>query len=151
VDVLVYLVLAGNGIAAGVFAGTLLGGVPLLLALPPDRYVHAHGYLATRYDPFMPVTLATSAMLDMSLAIILDSAISRALFGLAGAFLVSVMVVSVTKTVPINKWVVTLDPARLPSDWAARDPRRRWRTWNLTRSCLAVAALAVNLVAAASN
>lgn len=138
--------LAGNGVAAGVFAGTVLGGVPLLLALPPDRYVHAHGFLATRYDPFMPVTLALTALLDLVLAIA-GSGGSRVLFAVAGVLLLGVMTVSVTKTVPINRWVVSLDPQRLPADWDQRDPRGSWNTWNRVRTALAVAGLMVNVVA----
>jgi hypothetical protein len=61
---------------------------------------------------------------------------------------ISVMVVSVTRTVPINRWVVGLDPDNMPDDWADRDPRQTWRTWNAVRSSLAAAALTVGLVAA---
>lgn len=140
------LAVAGNGIAAGVFAGTVLGGVPLLLALPPDRYVHAHGFLATRYDPFMPVTLAVTALLDLGLAIGGPGG-SRVPFAIAGLLLLGVMTVSLTKTVPINKWVVSLDPQRLPADWDERDPRGSWNTWNRVRTGLAMAGLVVNVVA----
>jgi uncharacterized membrane protein len=149
-DVLIPLVLAGNGVAVGVFAGTILGGVPLLLALPPDRYVHAHRFLATRYDPFMPVTIVLTAVLDIAIAVLARHALTTALFATAALLVISVMVVSVTRTVPINRWVVGLDPDNLPADWSRQDPRERWRTWNAVRSSLAAAALAVNLVAAAS-
>jgi uncharacterized membrane protein len=146
-EVLMALALAGNGVAVGVFAGTILGGVPLLLALPPDRYVHAHGFLATRYDPFMPVTLAGTAVLDIVLAALIRDWAVAPIFLLAGLLVISVMVVSVTRTVPINKWVTAQDPARMPDDWERQDPRARWRTWNAVRSSLATAALVVNLVA----
>jgi uncharacterized membrane protein len=146
-EVLMALALAGNGVAVGVFAGTVLGGVPLLLALPPDRYVHAHGFLATRYDPFMPVTLALTALLDITLAIVHRDWVVAPIYLLAGLLVIAVMVVSVTRTVPINKWVTAQDPARMPDDWERHDPRERWRTWNLVRSSLAAAALLVNLVA----
>jgi len=149
-EVLMLLAIATNGVAAGVFAGTVLGGVPLLLALPPDRYVHAHRFLATRYDPFMPVTLACTALLDGVLAALVPAVASRVLFALAGALVVSVMVVSVTKTVPINKWVVSLNPEALPADWTQRDPRDQWRRWNGVRTMLATFGLLMNLAAAAS-
>ncbi|GAA3732082.1 putative membrane protein [Spinactinospora alkalitolerans] len=150
VEVLVPLVICTNGVAAGVFAGTLLGGVPLLLALPPDRYIHAHRFLATRYDPFMPVTLAVTVVLDVLLAGFAEGVAARVLFGLAAATLVSVMAVSLTKTVPINKWVVGLDPEAVPRDWHSRDPRAQWKRWNTVRSYLCAAGLIVNLAAAVS-
>jgi uncharacterized membrane protein len=147
-DVLILFALAANAVAVGVFAGTILGGVPLLLALPPERYVHAHGFLATRYDPFMPVTLAGTAVLYLVIAILVTGVPATALFLLAALLVISVMVVSVTRTVPINRWVVGLDPDNMPDDWADRDPRQTWQTWNAVRSSLAAAALVVGLVAA---
>ncbi|MFD0773559.1 anthrone oxygenase family protein [Streptomonospora algeriensis] len=147
-EILVPLVISTNAVATGVFAGTLLGGVPLLLALPPDRYIHAHGFLATRYDPFMPLTLATTVVLDAALAGLVQDPAGRLLFGSAGAVLVSVMAVSLIKTVPINKWVVGLDPEALPEDWERRDPRPKWQRWNAVRSYLCAIGLAVNLAAA---
>jgi len=145
-ELLMAVVVAGNGVAAGVFAGTLLGGVPLLMALPPDRYVHAHRFLSTRYDPFMPVTLALTALLDLGLAFFGPEP-GRPVFGLARLLLIAVMTVSVTRTVPINRWIGTLDPERLPADWDQRDPRASWNTWNRVRSGLAIAALFVNVAA----
>jgi uncharacterized membrane protein len=73
------------------------------------------------------------------------------LFLLACLLTISVMVVSVTRTVPINQWVVGLDPDDMPADWADRDPRQTWRTWNAVRSSLAIAALAVGLIAATTT
>jgi hypothetical protein len=39
----------------------------------------------------------------------------------------------------------------MPADWADRDPRQTWRTWNAVRSSLAIAALAVGLIAATTT
>ncbi|MFJ9584819.1 anthrone oxygenase family protein [Streptomyces acidicola] len=147
IELLMALVVAGNGVAAGVFAGTVLGGVPLLRSLPPDRYVHAHGFLATRYDPFMPVTLALSALTDIVLAFTAPTSAARALFGCATVVLLGVMTVSVMKTVPINRWVVTLDPQAVPDDWERVDPRRDWQRWNAVRSSLCALGLLLNLAA----
>ncbi|MFB6834678.1 anthrone oxygenase family protein [Streptomyces hydrogenans] len=146
-ELLMALVLAGNGVAAGVFAGTVLGGVPLLMSLPPQGYVHAHRFLATRYDPFMPVTLAASALIDIVLAFTAPTGTARTLYGVAAVVLLSVMTVSVTKTVPINRWVVTLTPESMPDDWETVDPRRDWQRWNAVRSSLCVLGLFVNLAA----
>jgi uncharacterized membrane protein len=147
-QVLTLLPIATSGIAAGVFAGTVLGGVPLLLALPPDRYIHAHRFLATRYDPFMPVTLACTALLDLVLAASTHTVAGHLLYGLAAALVLATMVVSVSKTVPINKWVLSLTAETLPDDWARHDPRDQWKRWNLVRTTLTAGGLLVNLVAA---
>ncbi|GII80957.1 hypothetical protein Sru01_59390 [Sphaerisporangium rufum] len=148
-NVLMLLALTGNGLAAGVLLGTVLGGVPLLLALPPARYVHAHGFLAQRYDPFMPVTLAGTAVADAALAFLAPDVTGHVLYALAALTVASVMTISVTKNVPINKYLISLDPDTLPDDWERRDPRYRWRTWNAVRTALTVTALAINLVASA--
>ncbi|WP_406728639.1 DUF1772 domain-containing protein [Streptomyces sp. GD-15H] len=147
IELMMALVLAGNGVAAGVFAGTVLGGVPLLMSLSPEGYVHAHRFLATRYDPFMPVTLAASALIDAVLAFTAPTGTARLLYGLAGVVLLGVMTVSVTKTVPINRWIVTLTPQTMPDDWDNADPRRDWQRWNAVRSSLCVLGLLINLAA----
>ncbi len=150
IEALALLAVAGNGVAVGVFMGTVLGGVPLLLVLPAERYVQAHGFLATRYDPFMPITLAATAVIDLISGASAGTVASRVLFTAAAVTIASVMVVSLTKTVPINRWVTSLDPTHVPPDWERHDPRRRWRTWNLVRTVLAVTGLLINLAAAGS-
>jgi uncharacterized membrane protein len=57
--------------------------------------------------------------------------------------------VSIVKNVPVNKWMRTLDPDRLPTDFDDRDPRRYWGFWNRVRSFLAVTALVANCAALA--
>ncbi|MEV5708056.1 DUF1772 domain-containing protein [Actinoallomurus sp. NPDC052274] len=143
---IVLLALVGNGIAVGVFCGTVLGGVPLLLALPGEQYVRAHGFLATRYDPFMPITIATTVLADILGAIMASPLAAHLLCAVATILMASVMTVSVTKNVPINRWVSSQDPQALPSDWPTR--RLRWQKWNAIRTALATTALAVNLAAA---
>ncbi|WP_131737007.1 DUF1772 domain-containing protein [Actinomadura roseirufa] len=145
-EVLMLVALMGNAVAVGVFCATVLGGVPLLLALPGEQYVHAHGFLATRYDPFMPITILVTALSDLALVAAGPGAGIRVLGGAAGLAMVSVITVSITKNVPINHWVAAQDPASLPADWPER--RSRWRRWNAIRSALACSALAVNLAAA---
>ncbi|WP_433254626.1 anthrone oxygenase family protein [Streptosporangium sp. CA-135522] len=150
ITILMLVTLIGNGLAAGVLLSTVLGGVPLLLSLPPARYVHAHGFLAQRYDPFMPVTLAATAVLDVVLAWRTPGLTGQVLYAAAAVTVGTVMVISVTKNVPINKWLISLDPDELPLDWERRDPRYRWRTWNLVRTVLAVTGLLINFAASAS-
>ncbi|HEY4020388.1 MAG TPA: DUF1772 domain-containing protein [Pseudonocardiaceae bacterium] len=144
--VLVPLVLLANGLAAGVLVGTQLGGWPLLVSLPPDRYVHAHAFFATRYDPFMPICFIATVGGDVALAVV---TVPRVLFILAALFLAGAITVSLRKNVPVNKWVRSLDPEHLPADFASRDPRRHWGTWNTTRAALAVAGLLANCLALA--
>lgn len=144
--IMMLIALMGNAMAVGVFCATVLGGVPLLLALPGEQYVYAHGFLATRYDPFMPITIIATAASDLSLVATGPGAVVRLLGGVAGIIMISVITVSLTKNVPINHWVAAQDPRSLPADWTER--RNRWRRWNAVRSGLAGSALAVNLAAA---
>nr|CAM34341.1 hypothetical protein [Streptomyces tendae] len=142
--VVVPLVLLANGLAAGVLVGTQLGGWPLLAALPPDRYVHAHAFFAGRYDPFMPVCFIGTLLGDVLLAGGQAPCAARVLFAVGALLTATAMVVSVTKNVPVNRWIRTLDPEALPADFAGRDPRAKWGAWNRTRCVLAVFALLLN-------
>lgn len=140
-QVLVPLVVLAHGLAAGVLVGTQLGGWPLLVALPPERYVRAHAFCSTRYDPFMPACLLGAIAGDALLALLAPSTGARMLFALAAGCAAATVTISVVKNVPVNRWVRTLDPDRLPDDFADRDPRRDWGAWNRARSRLAVLAL----------
>lgn len=146
-QILALAALTCNALAVGVFCGTLLGGVPLLLALPGEEYVHAHGFLATRYDPFMPITILLTVLADAVLAAAGPGLGLRIAGGFAAVLMLSVITISVTRNVPINRWVAAQDPGSLPDDWPAR--RIRWGRWNAARSALAALALAANLTAAA--
>ncbi|GAA2598324.1 DUF1772 domain-containing protein [Streptomyces axinellae] len=136
-----------NGLAAGVLLGTQLGGWPLLAALPADRYVHAHAFFATRYDPAMPLCLLGTLAGDLWLAAISPGPAARALFVAGAALAAATITISLTKNVPVNKWVQKLDPDDLPDDFAERDPRWRWGAWNQRRSALTGLALVVNCAA----
>lgn len=144
-QLLVPLALLGSGLAAGGLMISSLGGAPLLLTLPTDQYVPVHQFLVTRFDPFMPISLCGALVADAILAFTAATAIVHVLAGTAAALLVIAVVVSLTKNVPINKWVSRLDPSALPEDFERLDPRVRWRNWNLVRTALAVTALFVNV------
>jgi uncharacterized membrane protein len=148
-DVLLPLALLGSGFAAGGLMIASLGGAPLLLSLPTDRYIPVHKFLVTRFDPFMPISMCTALVCDAIAAFVAPAGAGRALFATASLALVAAMVVSMTGNVPINRWISTVDPQRLPADWERLDPRVRWRNWNLVRTALAVAALAANAAAVA--
>jgi uncharacterized membrane protein len=143
-NVLLPLALICSGFAAGGLMIASLGGAPLLCSLPTDRYIPIHQFLVTRFDPFMPISMTSALLLDFAMAVIAPVPASRVLAGTAGLLLLGAMVVSLVKNVPINRWVATLDPDRVPADWARIDPRIRWRNWNVVRTVLAVSALFVN-------
>ncbi|MCW7945630.1 hypothetical protein AAW14_27360 [Streptomyces hygroscopicus] len=139
------LVLLLNGLAAGVLFGTQLGGFPYLASLPVDRYVHAHAFFGTRYDPAMPLCLVGTVGCDVGLAFLAPEPAARAAFAVAGALATATAVISVTRNAPVNRWMRTLDPDNLPADFT--DPRRSWGAWNRRRSLLTIAALVVNCAA----
>lgn len=143
------LALIGNAVTAGIMLSTVIGIVPMMLAVPYGRYVEMIQFLWPRYDPFMPIVHALTCVLNVVLAVVAPSAAQRTLFGAAAVTLAVVMAISVIKNVPVNRYVMSLDPQHRPEDWAQRDPRRRWRNWNLARTSLALAALAANAVGAA--
>lgn len=144
IRVLLPLALMGSGLAAGGLMISALGGAPLLLTLSTKDYIPIHQFLVTRFDPFMPIALMTGLVADVALAATAPNAAARGLAAVGAALLVAAVAVSVTKNVPINKWVSRLDPQRPPADWAAVDPRTRWRNWNLVRTALAMLALLCN-------
>ena len=144
IAVLAPLVLLTAGLSAGVLTGTVLGGAPLLMVLPTERYVHAHGFFATRYDPFMPVCLLLTLVGDLVLAV-LAAGPAAGVFAVAGLLAGSVATISLVKNAPVNRWMATLDPERLPEDF--KDPRREWVAWNKLRTGLAVGSLVGNVVA----
>lgn len=146
ISILVPLAVLTNGVAAGVMFSTVIGIVPMTSTLPYDRYVQTIRFLWPRYDPFMPIANAAAFVLDAIVAILAGDATARAVFIVAAVLLGTVMAISVVKNVPINKYVTSLDPARQPPDWADRDPRVRWRNWNLLRTSLALVALTANVV-----
>jgi hypothetical protein len=145
--VLLAVAVLANGVAAGIMLATVIGIVPFMLAMSYSRYVETVSFLWPRYDPMMPILNVLVAGLDIVVASTARGPASP-LAGVAGALLIVVITVSVAKNVPINKYVTALDPQHRPADWAQRDPRVRWRNWNLARTTLAVAALAVNVTAA---
>lgn len=146
-NALVPVVLMANGMGAGVLMGTQLGGWPLLESLPPSRYVRTHVFLATRYDPFMPIALVGTAVGDAVLAAVAGGLIPAALFLVAGALALATVVVSLTVNVPVNRWIRTLDPQALPADFATLDPREHWGRWNRVRTVFTVSGLAANCIA----
>lgn len=145
--ILLPFALVGNGLVAGGMMIAFLGGAPLLLRLPKEQYVPVHRFLVSRFDPFMPICLLTALVADLTLVATAPEVPVRALSATAAVLLVAAITVSLTKNVPINRWVAALDPDDLPADWESVDPRRRWRDWNAVRTALAAVALLFNALA----
>ncbi|GIF07075.1 hypothetical protein Asi03nite_46130 [Actinoplanes siamensis] len=144
---LIPVVLLAAGLAAGVMMWTQLGGWPLLSTLPPDRYVYTHAFFAGRYDPFMPACMLVAGAGDVALAVLVEPPPARWLFALAGLLGALCIAISISRNVPVNRWIRTLDPDNLPADFAAVDPRRSWGGWNRLRAVLSIAAFALNCLA----
>ncbi|MFI6448783.1 anthrone oxygenase family protein [Kitasatospora sp. NPDC050543] len=147
-QILLPLALIGSGMGAGGLMIASLGGAPLLLSLPVDRYIPVHQFLVTRFDPFMPICMITAMLADIAAATLSDGS-ARGPEGVAAVLLLGAIVVSLVKNVPINKWVGTLEPGVVPPDWERIDPRVRWRNWNVVRTAFVVIALLANALAAA--
>ncbi|MEJ3750907.1 DUF1772 domain-containing protein [Actinomycetes bacterium KLBMP 9797] len=144
---LVTLALLGSGLAAG---GLMIAarGAPLLLRLPTEQYVPVHQFLVTRFDPIMPIAILVGLVSDLVLAF--DAAPNRAaqtLYGAAALLLLCTISVSLTRNVPINRWVASLDPDALPENFDQLDRRTRWVSWNLVRTVLAISAFTANVAA----
>ncbi|MCX4738521.1 MULTISPECIES: anthrone oxygenase family protein [Streptomyces] len=148
VQILLPVALFAGGLAAGGLAISVLAA-PLFTTLPTGMYVPVHKGLVTRFDPFMPVSLLSCLLCDLALAALGDRTAVRLLAALAALLLAAAMTVSLTRNVPINRWLSTLDPQDLPVDFDRLDPRERWIRWNRVRGSLAVAALLTNVAAAA--
>lgn len=149
VRVLLPLALLATGLAAGGLAISVLAA-PLFTTLPTGTYVPVHKGLVTRFDPFMPISLLSGLLCDIALTAAADGLAIRLLTGLAAVLLACAMTVSLTKNVPINRWLATLDPQDLPTDFERLDPRERWIRWNRVRGGCAIAALVANVAAAAT-
>ncbi|WP_020673784.1 anthrone oxygenase family protein [Amycolatopsis nigrescens] len=145
--ILVPLVLLANGLAAGVLLATQLGGWPFLRVLPDADYVRAHAFFSTRYDPWMPLCLIVTFLGDLTLAVTADGTVAQSLFATSALLALATGVISLTKNVPGNRYVQTLEPAQLPADFTERDPRPVWGPWNRRRSLLGMLAFLVNCLA----
>ncbi|MGH3921973.1 MAG: anthrone oxygenase family protein [Pseudonocardiaceae bacterium] len=150
---LVPLALFANGIAAGVMLGNAIGLGALVPRLSYGRYVDLIKFMWPRYDPILPILNVLAFGLDIAIVVAVHGEPGGSgavgLFGLSAALLAVLMVISVTKNVPMNKYVTALDPANPPDDWPERDPRASWTKWNQVRVALSLAALIGSLAGAA--
>jgi uncharacterized membrane protein len=137
-----------NGVAAGIMLSTVVGIVPLMLALPYRRYVAMVQFMWPRYDPLMPILNAGALLLTVAAAALAGAGPARPMLVAGAVLLAAVLTISITKNVPVNRFVGSLDPDRPPTDWHRVDPRARWRAWNLARTVINLLAFATNVTGA---
>ena len=147
IHLLLPLLLLANGMAAGGLMIALLGGAPLMFVLPIPDYIVVQKFLTTRFDPFMPICLIVTILMDGTLAATTPTAPFRWLALVSCVLTASAISVSLTRNFPINKFVRKLDPENIPENWSEVDPRVRWRNWNAVRTTLTVTALLLNVIA----
>lgn len=138
--------LVASGLVAGVLLWSAVCGVPLLRALPAEGYVRTHQFWANRFEPFQPLCVLLTAVLD-GVLVVLSPGPAAVAFTVGAVGALAVIAVSVTRNVPVKKWVLSLSADALPADWDRRDPRREWGRWNLVRTVLACLVLAANAAA----
>ncbi|MFJ2115907.1 MULTISPECIES: anthrone oxygenase family protein [unclassified Streptomyces] len=142
-------VLLCNGLAAGVLTASELGQFPLMVRLPADQYIRTHAFFSTRYDPFMPTCLLLTVLGDLVLAVTADDPLVQGLSGAAALLSAGAVIIALTRNVPLNNWVRSLDPQDPPRDWRRR--RAAWGRWNLRRCLLVAAALVANCAIVATS
>jgi hypothetical protein len=138
-----------NGAAVGIMLSTVVGIVPMMLAQPYRDYVQTVQFLWPRFDPLMPILNGSAFVLGAFSALAVGDTAARASLTAAAVLLGGVITISVTRNVPVNRFVGGLDPDRQPVDWARLDPRQRWQRWNLARTALATLAFGANVTATA--
>ncbi|RBQ16120.1 DUF1772 domain-containing protein [Spongiactinospora rosea] len=147
-ELLLPVALFTNGIAAGVLVGTMLGVVPFYRTLGAPEYVRAHAFSSTRYDPFQPICLVTTLIIDTIVAITLDAFTARVLCAAAAVTTLGVILISLSRNVPMNRWIVRQDPDAMPADWDLTSFRENWARWNGMRALVALLAFVLNISAA---
>ncbi len=134
-----------NGIAAGIMLSTVIGIVPMFRALPYTGYVQMVQFMRPRFDPIMPISNGGALLID--LVLVATGRRGIVLHVAAVLLLAAVITISVSRNVPVNRYLMSLDPQEPPDDWAETDPRRRWQRWNNIRTGLAVLAFLCNAAA----
>lgn len=142
--------LAANGLGTGIMLATVIGVAPYQGVQSYREYVSGVRFMWPRFDPAMPLLNITALLAYLVHAVVLDeSATARSGFAISSALLLCTVSISVTKNLPVNRYVAGLDPAHQPVDWADRDPRRRWRRWNVVRTGSALTAFVVAVLTTA--
>jgi uncharacterized membrane protein len=134
-----------NGVAAGIMLSTVIGIVPMMRALPYTGYVRMVQFMRPRFDPIMPISNGSALVVDAVL--VATAQRGSELRICAAVLLAAVIAISVSKNVPVNRYVMSLNADEPPENWAEVDPRTRWKTWNDIRTSCAVLAFLCNVAA----
>jgi uncharacterized membrane protein len=139
--------------SAGVQLGTLwimkTSILPLLNALPYDRYVNTCQLIDMHV--FHPIALWNGIVatgLGATLVFLAPTQVAAALFGLGSAFMLLVGATSEGVNRPIWRQIERWSPRRIAAGWAAK--RRTWHLAHQVRTFAAVGALLAFAGAAAS-
>lgn len=137
-EALLWLFLLLTGVLAGVLVAVETAVVPMLVALPGDRFAETHRLLDPGFDPLMPrvnkVTLATGVVL----VVLVDGVPATVALAAAVLGVVGVALVSETVNVRLNRRIEAWGDGAPPSGWSAL--RHRWTRANRLRTVFAVLA-----------
>lgn len=150
VEVLAVTFVLLAGVLAGVLVGVQLAVVPMLAALPGERYVEVHRLLDPGFDPFMPRFNKVALAIGLVLTVFAPGLTAKGLFASSVLCIVGVALVSEIFNVRMNRRIDTWDTTRMPAEWRA--VRTRWGAWNRVRTVISVVGFATavaGMVAAA--
>jgi hypothetical protein len=142
----VFVLLTGG--LAGVLAGVELAVVPMLAALPGDRFIEVHRLLDRRFDPTMPRTAQLALITGLTLVIITPGTAGRVAFGLALSAVVAVALISELGNVRMNRRIDSWPPGDPPDGWTVL--RAGWARANRVRTAAAAAGFLAAVIGAVS-
>ncbi|MFC6883285.1 MULTISPECIES: anthrone oxygenase family protein [Actinomadura] len=146
-DVLLAVFLLLSGALAGVLFTVEVAIVPVVAALPGERYVQVHRLLDRRFDPLMPRVNKVALAICVLLVVLAGGVWPRVAIACAGACVVAVAVVSEGWNVRINRVIDRWEPDAPPDGWTG--VRTRWAAANRVRTLFAVAGFAAAIAGTA--
>ena len=111
---------------------------PCLLLIAPEKECF-----------LMPVLNASALVLGVFSAVAVGPGPARPVLAVAAAMVAVVIGISVTRNLPVNRFVSRLNAEDQPANWSEIDPRRRWQFWNTIRSSINAVAFVTNVTALA--
>ncbi len=125
------------GLVAGLLLGTGMSGYTAR-SLPEASWVLRFQAEDRLFAKVMPPIFLVTLLLQVA-ACALTRGASRALFSASAVLMVGVLVVTVTREVPLNQIFQTWTAGAAPADWA--EMRDRWLRNHLVRTVLGAVAL----------
>jgi uncharacterized membrane protein len=146
-----FLGIIAAALATGGLALLAIAIVPTMQRLPTVGSVRLHQEIHAQVHPYMPGTVASSALFAIAVLI------SRHDFGRRSTVLTAiglaatlcVVFISQFINTPINNAVASWSLDRIPEDYLST--RARWRAFNLVRTVIMFAALSCFVAAALSD